>query len=276
MTPITAKASLLDLTSAHFEKFASLVCKDCNSEEPGGKIPASWVPPSSVADHTILAKEKLSRSEVLTLAQDETAPIDAVCWSILAWGGMDDANRDHLAKVIDPSWLHLAANIKAGKHDRQSAYSEFERLRTQTAVNSDGNMKSKLLGVAPAYFTKLIFFLMPRNEDSQPGYIMDQWAGCSVNLLAGRQVVRMNYSGTWTRPKRGEPSLAWSHRVCDTNNAANYEDFCRIVEEVAQCIKMLPDEAERLMIAGRRNAKNTWRHYLVEHYKPPESLKGIQ
>lgn len=275
MNSVPAQNSLLDLASTHFKTFASLVSKGSN-DEPGGKIPADWVLPLSVADQAMLAKKQLSRSEVLALVQNNSAPIDAVCWSILAWGGMDNANRDYLATVTDLSWLELAAEIRAGKHDRQSAYSEFGRLRIETAPNSAGRQKPKLLGVAPAYFTKLIFFLMPRTVGSPSGYIMDQWAACSVNLLTGRQVVRLNYSGNWNQPKRGAPFIAWSHRVSDANSKANYEEFCQIVENVAVHIGMQPDEAERSMIDGRRNKKNTWRHYLVENYKPPVSFKGIQ
>jgi hypothetical protein len=72
-----------------------------------------------------------------------------------------------------------------------------------------------------------------RRASSRPkGYIMDQWLGCSVNLLTGRQIVKLDQHLTW-QLKQGRPEQRVDSYVSDLNTGQDYEAFCRSVESLS-------------------------------------------
>ena len=125
--------------------------------------------------------------------------------------------------------------------------------------------QGRLKGAGPAYFTKLIYFLMPRHGAVlKAGYIMDQWAGCSVNLLTGREVVLMNVTKTWKR-QEGCPVPAYEFTVADENTGANYEEFCSAVDCLASRFSIDADQVDRVLVStGGRNPES-WRKYVRDH-----------
>ena len=128
-----------------------------------------------------LQEEMRIREDVFAFVRDET-DIGAICDKIFEWGGIHGENQKRLKQQDDKTWLELAGYIKAGKRDRVTAFQEFHRLR------AEGNLK----GIGPAYFTKLIYFLMPETPDMPRGYIMDQWVGCAINILTQKDIVLMD------------------------------------------------------------------------------------
>ena len=73
---------------------------------------------------------------------------------------------------------------------------------------------------------------------------MDQWAGKSINLLAGKQIV--SFYNSW---------------VNDKNNAETYDIFCKNIDELAVILNCSGSEAEeRIFSIG--NGKGGWREYL--------------
>ena len=107
------------------------------------------------------------------------------------------------------------------------------------------------MGMGPAYFTKLIFFLMPESASSARGYIMDQWTSRSMNLLkSDARFIKTVVSGN-------------SRWVADSNDEGTYEAFCREVETLAAILSMRPDKAEELLFSEGRG-KGRWRNYLKE------------
>ena len=94
-----------------------------------------------------------------------------------------------------------------------------------------------LKGMGPAFFTKVIYFLTPRDKsERQTAYIMDQWAASSVNLLVGWNMVRMDVtrkSPCRTRKSSmSQMALSLACTVSDNNTAVNYEAFCSAVDQL--------------------------------------------
>ncbi|QSY96042.1 hypothetical protein J2J97_09095 [Rhizobium bangladeshense] len=169
---------------------------------------------------------RLSRAELLAMAAQEDVETDDLCITILAWGGMRPANRNSLLKCDAARWLKIANRIRSGKiATRHSAFDEFATLRA-----NDG---AAMNGMGAAYFTKLIYFLMPRGVGR--GLILDQWAGLSVNLLVGSELVKMDETSSW-RQVKGDLKRFVSSRVSDVNTADEYEQFCIAIEELGSTL----------------------------------------
>jgi hypothetical protein len=124
------------------------------------------------------------------------------------------------------------------------------------AQSLQGNMP----GCGPAYYTKLIFFLTKHLD--QRGFIMDQWLGRSINLLADREVVR------FYRPRRKAPLK--QRYVHKKNSCSAYEEFCAAVRnltlvsgETDPDVRVREENVEmRLFSDGR--GKGDWREYVIK------------
>ena len=112
-------------------------------------------------------------------------------------------------------------------------------------------------GVAPAYFTKLIFFLMPENEKKPRGYIMDQWTSSSINLLFGSKIIHTKIS----KKRRDGDEL--EETVVDKNTEVNYEYFCKAVETVADLLEIEPMATEEMMFSNGGTKKGDWRKHVI-------------
>lgn len=192
--------------------------------------------------------ERANRHSLKEMTLNEKIQTDACCISILAWGGM---NRKHGAMLFSSGrqWLLLSDEIRNGKYDRSEAYDRFSRLRDQ----------GLLPGMGPAYFTKLIFFLMLNPKDR--GLIMDQWTSASVNLLSGSELVKMN---------RGYFKLKNSRRlyetVSDSNTSENYENYCKFVEGLSQPDRLGVDvERVEEMLFSQGRGVGSWRNHVIEN-----------
>ncbi|MEA3538365.1 MAG: hypothetical protein U9R73_04470 [Pseudomonadota bacterium] len=240
------------------EHFAAFGAKTCNieiSDPLSNLIPRVWADGTGLSE--ALPATQQNRASLLALAADESVPIAAVCWSILAWGGMHGRHRDALHGQADLKWLRLAGEIRNGERTRKAAYDAFAALRRE----------KRLAGMGPTFFTKLIFFLMPRQSDNLIGYIMDQWVACSINLLSGRDVVLTDANFHWAHVRK-KRKLKSTYIVSDLNDGANYEDYCTKVELVAKEINQSPDNAEWLMMSEGRGLGD-WRNYVIQHRQPP-------
>jgi hypothetical protein len=220
-----------------------------------GKSPTSFANNVPDIDATFLPDHAVSRDDIFRMVTEVDRPTKELCLTIFAWGGMHTANLRHLFSSDQDDWLTLSHRIRQGDYSRSEAYASFKALRAQ----------KKCKGLGPAYFTKLIYFLMPRKKGSAPtGYIMDQWVGCAINLLAGRDLVLMDATFHYqiVRKKLVRPSV---FIVSDVNGAENFEAYCRQIEAVAEQIGRTPDEAElHLMSKGGPNP-DPWRKYVKDH-----------
>jgi hypothetical protein len=139
------------------------------------------------------------------------------------------------------------SRVLQGRLNRSQAYQKFAELR-----NSD-----ELPGLGPAYFTKLIFFLMTDRE--RPGYIMDQWTSASVNLLFEQTIVHTTVQKNF----KNDGSFKVSEFVNDSNSQQQYDKFCQAVECLAKKLDVSSERTEEMMFSEGRG-RGVWRNYVVK------------
>lgn len=252
----------LDLDGEHFTLFRTWYPTPlafASGVQTEGKEPRLWYaggPAQRPAADLERFGNGVNRSQLIAMQANGTIPTLDLCIAILAWGGMHGSNRNHLFKRDVSSWLAMAESVRAGVLNRQQAFDAFASL----------NRSGTLVGMGPAYYTKLIYFLMPRSVDRPVGYIMDQWLGCSVNLICGQEVVRMDSSVSWVSNRRRVVQQANS-RVSPLNTGLHYERFCQVVELVAQQLGAgwTADTAELALMSAGGKKPATWRAHVVRH-----------
>ena len=261
-----APSKTLSLDDDHFAVFRSCYPEPLalpSGSKTEGKAPREWYaggPDTKPAANLTQFGLGVNRAKLIEMQADQTIPTLDLCIAILAWGGMHGSNRTHLFKRSVERWLHVAERVRAGRLTREKAFDAFAEL----------NHDRSLMGMGPAYYTKLIYFLMPRGGAKPIGYIMDQWLGCSVNLICVQEVVRMETNVTWTSTGRGKTKLAVrkaSSRVSPLNTGEQYERFCRTVESVAERMgrEWSPDAAELALMSRGGSRPAPWRKYVVEN-----------
>ena len=200
----------------------------------------------------------MSRSRLLQL--DADVPTLELCIATLAWGGMRGGNRNTLFNKSPSAWLGVAERVREGQLTRGKAFDAFANV----------HRSGKSPGMGPAYYTKLIYFLMPRVPANPAGYIMDQWLGCSINLLFGQEVVLMNHTTTWTRQRSGKLKNDVSSQVSPLNTSTNYERFCQALELLATRLGAgwTADQVELALLSKGGHRPAAWR----KHVKGARSL----
>jgi hypothetical protein len=179
--------------------------------------------------------KKFERKELFEYCKNNKNNDYDVIVAILSWGGMRrDYGRLFFKNYISVS--ELIINLRSGKFKtRKEAFKEFQNWR-RTNPN---------LGIGIGYYTKLICFLSPALN----GYIMDQWASKSINLLWGEEIVKLQ-NNVW---------------VNDSNNEFVYETYCQKIDELAVLMGCSGFEAEK-RIFSLGYGKGEWRNYLKNHY----------
>ncbi|MBZ5762888.1 hypothetical protein LAV84_25530 [Rhizobium sp. VS19-DR104.2] len=219
-----------------------------------GEGPRSWFEAVKDLRHNVVCGDldvSTNRARLLSMAADRDVGTARICVSVLAWGGMRPANRNHLFERDAGRWLNVAEDVRSGELDRRGAYERFAMLRS----NKDGPMR----GMGPAYFTKLIYFLMPRAPGR--GYILDQWAGLSINLISGRELVKMDEQVLWKRKGKSAERVV-SSRVSDANTAEDYGRYCEAIESLSRHLgpEWTPGQTERALMSG---SGERWRNHVV-------------
>lgn len=203
-------------------------------------------------------KGKISRGEVFDLSKNDDISTPTVCAAVLAWGGMYMTHHEDLFKK-DKKWLKVAERYRKAEITRAQAYEKFRILRS----------KNRLKGLGPAFFTKLIYFLSKRDHKGvKNGYIMDQWASCSINLLVGNPVVHLNCHMT---PKKEAKPLSYNFTVSDLNTGTHYEEFCVAMDALVGIDPAYtPDMIDRALVGNGKNNKQVscWREYVTRHRVP--------
>ena len=208
-------------------------------------------------DRDRLPEGKMRRSEIFELAADPNVSTATVCVAAMAWGGM---NVDHFRRLCQSSsgkWLDVAEQIGKGRLTRAHAY---ERLRV---LRKNDNLK----GMGPAFSTKLIYFLTPRDKSKhQTAYIMDQWTASSVNVLTGWNMVQMDVTPKSPRRTRkssmSELALSLTFTVSDTNTADDYEAFCSAVDQLACRFCLCADQVDQALFGADVIGPGCWRYVI--------------
>jgi len=158
--------------------------------------------------------------------------------AILSWGGM---NREHGKSLFkNKEWLEVIERMRETAVNRKDAYEQFKNLRKN----------KKLVGMGPAYFTKLICFA---NRDLN-GYIMDQWTSKSMNILTGSSFINLTSQGS----------------VSDRNSADTYEKFCNLIEELSDIVRMAPLDTEEALFSYGGRKKGEWRSFVIQSWGGPK------
>ncbi len=238
------------IVDEHFNFFSSTKPGDWHGSSP--RKWATWVSNrlDVVEDRpcincSSLPTSSISRTELFAIIQNNEVDTLTCCAAILAWGGM---NRKHGVMLFSKSrrWIEISETIRRGELSRMDAYKRFAELRA----------KGEMPGMRPAYFTKLIFFLMPMGL--KKGYIMDQWTSASVNLLFSQRLVQTYIQKTVI----SNGCLKISETVLDKNTENDYEKYCQAVEYLAYKLGgVSPDYAEQMMFSEGRG-QGEWRNYL--------------
>ena len=248
-------------------KFAASLGDCLDPDEPGMSRCDSYaevVANVDIGHHEVdrdrLPKGEMRRSEIFELAADPNVSTATVCVAAMAWGGMRLQNWKLLWRQSNRKWewLNVAQRIRDGNLTRAQAY---ERLRL---LKKDKRLK----GMGPPFFTKLIYFLTPRDKSKrQTAYIMDQWAASSVNVLTGWNMVRMDVTPkfrTWTRKaSMSEIALSFSFTVSDENTGVDYEAFCFAVDQLACRFCLCADQADQALFGADEIGPGCWRRYVI-------------
>lgn len=248
-----------------FVKERFQVLKTCSQgdrrsiDDAGGKYAFRFAEGLPQVDANKLPNRFVSRTDVLGYVADASLNTQTVAAAIMAWGGMHMDHRKVLFHSKDISWVEVCDRIRNGMLERKAAYDSFAILRSE----------GKLPGAGPAYFSKLIYFLLPAEiRAKHSGYIMDQWASCSINLLTGKEVVLMDQIGHWAKSKRQKhatPQKRWTYIVSDHNTADEYEAFCCTMDTLGKELGLTPDETDRLVLSDARPNPAKWRQHVIDH-----------
>ncbi|MEK6244362.1 MAG: hypothetical protein AABM33_07645 [Pseudomonadota bacterium] len=240
--------SELTFHKEHREKFRTISCPPQPAVGHAVQAWAKWLLSNASAAQKLpeinidaLPNARVNREEVFNAVRNKQMSTASCCLIITAWGAM---RWDHGPRAFGAYdlWGEIAEQTRAGKIGRHEAYKMFRQLRPK-----------KLPCMGPAYFTKLIYFLMVDRPNL--GFIMDQWSARSMNLLVSpNTLVEVDVS-------RSKDKLEVS--VSDRNTETNYEHFCKGVEQLGREMCCSPDAIEeRLFSKGGRN-KGDWRKYLI-------------
>lgn len=181
---------------------------------------------------TLLPTALLNRTEVARLCRDKERDVLVGYLAAMAWGSQ---RRSHARYA----WAHrdsisgLLNGMRSGKLDAVGAYENFA--------------KQQILGLGPAYFTKLIYFFL----DKESWFIMDQWTAKSINLLFDRNIVLISRGGWVTRD----------------NTASQYQAYCHAVLQLGSELGESGEVIEQRLFSKGGRSPAPWRAYVKRHWK---------
>lgn len=183
-----------------------------------------------------IVDQQFNRDRLFELCKNEKYSNLTLTIAILAWGGM---RFDH-ARDLFEQWNNLDPIIqKLRTGEIQTRFDAFKILQNTRA-------NGQLPGLGIGYFTKLICFLNPNLK----GYILDQWTGKSINLLTGRELIKIS-------------SIGW---VTDKNSPEIYGEFCEKIEQLSTLLEIEPIKVEELLFSKGGRHPGMWRKYLNINY----------
>ena len=222
-----------------------------------GRAPATWVESLRIKFTGIanMSATPLSRAELIGLWRNGSISSEYCFLSTMAWGGMRVSNGRSIWNHKD-QWMPICEKLRSGGFkNRKDAYEAFRRLR----------LEKKLLGMGPAYFTKLLFFARP----VQDAYILDQWTARSIHLLTQNRVWPDVQVDAYTLKRMSGPNgspKALRASVTDRVTSSDYEQFCNLVEEIGLTAGVNPCEIEESMFGQGGRNPSAWRSYVMDHW----------
>lgn len=188
--------------------------------------------------------------------------------AIFAWGGMNEKHfitcmsgrkvikcKDQNKYIIDQGAKKISSNYK----DLVILLKSIQRTDLSRKEIFKSFKQLNLSSCKIAYFTKLMFFLAPKENWC---FILDQWTGRSVNLLldSNESLIKMNYI------KKNNKQY-----VNDRNTEETYGMFCNIIEDLSLRISsdlkinFQPHQVEQLLFSRPNPNKLSWRKYVEQN-----------
>lgn len=233
--------------AAPLEVFRRSLQEKLDPDTRGGKRAKNFGAVVYGAQAHLLPDKQLCRSEVFDMVANSDHTTLTVSIAVMAWGGM---RVDHRTMAFtEPTWLPIAEDLRCGHISRAEAYARFASLR------SAGN----LMGMGPAFYTKLIYFLTRGAAVRPQGYIMDQWAGLSINLLTGRNIVLLDSTVAW---ERDSPNVIVNSIVSNANTSERYEEFCSLMDRLSQHFGLDADAIDRAIVSDGGKRASAWRAWV--------------
>jgi hypothetical protein len=230
-------AAAIPFVNPHWSVFAG------TKHIPAGKIgiePANWARTHGIAltpPSPALPTYLLDRSDVRKICRNTNNPVLFGYICAMAWGSQGAGPGG--GRYVRSAWKDAAkisntlSKIRGGGHTRCEAYNLFL---------GPGDVP----GLGPAYFTKLLYFFSPESNF----YIMDQWTAKSINLLTGRNVVRIQ-----------------NDNVSVTNTCGNYEAYCLEVDAIAGHLSESGENIEEMLMSKGGKQPWTWRSHVKSNLK---------
>jgi hypothetical protein len=206
-----------------------------------GVAPADWAKRMDIQHSFSLPNQSMTRQEVRLICQDLNQDILKAYLIAMAWGGqgLGPGGKRHAQAAWrdQPFLISKIEAIRKGGLSRAQSYDLFIG-------------DSKVDGLGPAYFTKLLYFFSPANDC----YIMDQWTTKPIILLTGMNLIRHTNQG---------PS--------QSNKGLNYELFCRIIEDLAKKMEVNSgDEMEQRLFSNGsvgKSPRGEFRQFVIDEWE---------
>lgn len=160
--------------------------------------------------------------------------------------------------------MPICENIRNNKYTRLEAFEVFRSMRTN----------NKLPGMGPAYYTKIIFFASQLAD----AYILDQWTARSIHMLTKQRSwpsVQIDH----TSKKKAEKTLRYQElrvTVTDRVTSEDYEQYCKLVEELARILKLPSHAVEERMFGKGGKSPSLWREHLMNNWHSLPLLLGAR
>ena len=205
-----------------------------------GYAPARWATRFQLADVPDvgeLPNTRLARGELYEICRDRPILYAYVC--VMAWGlqGAVPGSR----RNVQAAWANrgeIESRIRALRSGTLGVEQAYDLFCGERAIG----------GLGPSYFSKLLHFFFAE----RPVPILDQWTARSVNLIAGRPVVRM--AGNYPSP---------------LNTGREYVRFCQVVELIASRAseawgsdRLSVGEVEEQLFGKGGSKPSPWRAYV--------------
>lgn len=185
---------------------------------------------------------------------DPSLSVEACALSTMAWGGMQRGNARR-AWAARQYWLALCQALRDAVHTRETGFEAFLMLRRG----------GRLPGMGPAYFTKLLFFAIPKAD----AYILDQWTARSIHTLTGQGLVppiRKDYVSAKKARAHNAPSILRVF-VNDRLNVAHYVAYCEHVEQLASRLDWCAHHVEERLFSNGGKSPHEWRAHVMTAWK---------
>lgn len=274
---------MAELNNRHFDKLLEC-CRDILATPPEDRISA-WVGKSTRSWLESVTKGQDAALLDVDPSNFSSAPFDRrklsekimqsrnnlgdqnlrdLVIDIFAWGVMSPRN----ARLALPKWREWKAPCIALLQgcDAVDGYYQFYALQKNGILS----------GLGPAYYTKIIYFL-----GKGDGLIMDQWTSRSINLLFGKEIIKLQPG------QRKVKSSDRYYTVKPTNDQFVYGAYNEAIEII--CNKLSENLQDQVSIAeaeefifsfttdrkksphlsdGQYKKATAWRRYVESNHRP--------